>query len=60
MSEPNYSVDPMFDSEDEWLSCYECQKDFLRYDKHGKMCKECVEKELEENLIKEREDELNG
>jgi predicted amidophosphoribosyltransferase len=57
MNEPNFNVDPDFDSEDEWLICYECGADFLRYDKHCSMCKACVEQELKEN--EEREDELS-
>lgn len=57
MNEPNYSVDPDFDSEDEWLVCYECNGDYLRYDKHCTMCEECVEKELIENERKEAESE---
>jgi hypothetical protein len=55
MTEPNFNVDPDFDSEDEWLSCYECQGDYLRYDKHCEMCQECVKKELEDNEKRERE-----
>jgi hypothetical protein len=54
MSEPNYSVDPIFDSEEEWLSCSECQSDFIRYDKHCDTCQACVEKELTENLKREK------
>lgn len=53
MSEPNYGVDPIFDSEDEWLACGECGDDYLRYDKHCEMCEECVQKELKENEEKE-------
>lgn len=57
MSEPNYGIDPLFDSEDEWLACHECEADYLRYDKHCTMCEECVEKELIDNERKEAESE---
>lgn len=57
MNEPNYSVDPVFDSEEEWLSCCECQGDFIRYDKHCDTCQPCVQKELEDNEKREKEAE---
>lgn len=57
MNEPNYSVDPVFDSEEEWLSCCECQEDFIRYDKHCDTCQPCVQKELEDNEKREKEAE---
>jgi len=47
MSEPNYSVDPIFDSEDEWDTCYECTSDYIREDKHGRLCPACKLKEEE-------------
>jgi predicted amidophosphoribosyltransferase len=50
MSEPNYNIDPLFDSEEEeWMSCAVCQDDFIRYDKHCTMCERCVLKEEEDN-----------
>ena len=48
MSEPNFNIDPLFDTpSEEWGICRYCNDDFLVEEHEQGLCVPCHDKELE-------------